>query len=1469
MPIVEIENGQQIEFPDSMSPKEIRDVLLKKFPSKPHADWTEGPWASPKSNELTAWGDSHTILDDIADKKVANEKQAQDNADNQAKLTERYRKLSDALQEGMMQPDNQAALKAHSALNQAFRDESSKNGVTLIDPDQGGKLPRRDPKYFKDVLGVGDTAAKALAGTYRGASGLVESFGTPEGTMMALGPTPAQKILGAMYLGEMAAHSPAQLETMREALRDKDTEKAFESGTSLAVLGLAGKEAIKHAVETPQARASREAANILKGRASVDDVETPLSLPSKAAKVLVRPAAADILAEQQQGTGPTLTTEPGNITIPNISMVDEVRQKNAKTINAIQALYPNVQKPYEYWLRLRQAAWETPKQPIVQPEKGQNATQEKPQQVSLPPERPGDDSGGTPTETGVGGGVQRPETLATPPTKTEDVTPTVSKSETVEPPVVSTPTVAESVEGQQSRLAAEQKTREEQAANPNNATSIQNAVTERERASRGLPPAIEPLRRKFGDVWDSAMARIDQDPAWQDKLIDELREEPRALTDQEDAALLQRQITLHNIYAKATRDLAQLYKDKTTDLIPQYQAHLASISDQLLDLYQINKRAGTETGRGLAARKMMADEDFKLINMEVESRAAKGGRPLTASETENLKKLHDEIKGWQEQYDKHVADSAEKLANIEAQLAIERITKTPEAIPPHVKVIADRIKAHFDARAAAAMNRLKGKVFTIGPEVLIDLVDLGASKILAGVADKVAWGSEMIRDLGESIKPHLETVWKAAQQAIDDKYAKTALDRAQEQQARIKSMPAPQKVEYYKTKVAEKLKADKKAEVTTLVQKLARALVELNPKIERDALIDSVHSTLRDIDPAITRSVARDMISGYGDFKPLTKDEVSKRLRDLKGQMQQVAKLEDMQNKQPPLKTGIERREPSLEERRLIKLVNEAKREFQVPITDPSTQLKSSLDTLKSRMETRAREYQEKLAAGDFAPSVRREIKLDSEALRLKGELERSRQKFYDGLVADRLKNRSQFEKVADTMVKWSRGFLLSGPSTLAKLTAAAFWRMVQNPLEELVGAGLGNIPGIRQISERAPIEGGVNVRAEAKAVTEGFMQGLKDAVSTAKTGKSVLDRVFGGPRDVGIGEETEAQKSVLDFFGHLHGALKAPVKRAAFARAYEKLTAFNMKHGVDVTDPLVQTRMAVQAYKRANMDIFMQPNRYATALRMAIRGIEAKDKVSGKPSVSGKLAATATRVLIPIVKVPTNIVGEALQYATGLWTGSVRAAKALRSGIDNIKPEQADLIMRELKKGSIGTAILLVGYFNPTVFGGFFQQGKKRPKSEVPYGGMKVDGKEVPKQLLHTPALEVAQMGATVRRVADAKLTAKDAETQGTWNGAIAGALGLIDDVPFINDMFELSKVMHPQERGQFFAELAKSRLVPQMLSQVAEHYDRDAYGNPIKRQAKTALQGIESGIPGLREKLPIKDLTSKASPGFQKLKL
>lgn len=141
-------------------------------------------------------------------------------------------------------------------------------------------------------------------------------------------------------------------------------------------------------------------------------------------------------------------------------------------------------------------------------------------------------------------------------------------------------------------------------------------------------------------------------------------------------------------------------------------------------------------------------------------------------------------------------------------------------------------------------------------------------------------------------------------------------------------------------------------EITPLIQQLARVLWRRGIRT-REPMIDGLHEILKTISPELTREDTQRAFSGYGNFKPLSKAEIDVGLRDLRGQTQQVIKLEALEARKPLEKTGIERRIPTDEERRLIKQVNELKRKYGVVVTDSATQLKSALAARKTYYEHR------------------------------------------------------------------------------------------------------------------------------------------------------------------------------------------------------------------------------------------------------------------------------------------------------------------------------------------------------------------------------------------------------------------------------------------------------------------------------------------------------------------------------------
>jgi hypothetical protein len=74
---------------------------------------------------------------------------------------------------------------------------------------------------------------------------------------------------------------------------------------------------------------------------------------------------------------------------------------------------------------------------------------------------------------------------------------------------------------------------------------------------------------------------------------------------------------------------------------------------------------------------------------------------------------------------------------------------------------------------------------------------------------------------------------------------------------------------------------------------------------------------------------------------------------------------------------------------------------------------------------------------------------------------------------------------------------------------------------------------------------------------------------------------------------------------------------------------------------------------------------------------------------------------------VVTNIIAEAFMYVFGLFTGLIGTVTAHVKGIETLTSEKADSIMRQLKKGTVGFAVLTLGYFGVnSIYGIIFAVG-------------------------------------------------------------------------------------------------------------------------------------------------------------------
>lgn len=449
-----------------------------------------------------------------------------------------------------------------------------------------------------------------------------------------------------------------------------------------------------------------------------------------------------------------------------------------------------------------------------------------------------------------------------------------------------------------------------------------------------------------------------------------------------------------------------------------------------------------------------------------------------------------------------------------------------------------------------------------------------------------------------------------------------------------------------------------------------------------------------------------------------------------------------------------------------------------------------------------------------------------------------AKKQFKGQLEAYRQARQTWGQRLSDTLIKLRINEVISSPVTLAKIVAASAQRLVTTPIEEAAGMVWSNIPGIAKIAAMAPREGrGLNPTAEKRAIADGLTKGMQDAADKVYKGRSELDILHGGD---------SAPRTWLDLQFSLHDAMKAPAERAEYTRSFLKRIDDAAAKGQDSTSPAALLRFGAEAYKDAQAAKFRQANWLVDAYNRAIDSLRKPDA-----SPEAKVAGTVGKILTPVVRVPVNLIFETSNYIAGVPWGGVKAGLAWRRGLENLKSAEADAIMRSFKKGSVGLAALLIGYFNPGSVGGF--HSGKRDEDDLKPGEAEVGGARIPAWVQHSPLAQTMHFGATVRRAQDRLVKG---EKQGPAEGVLAGVAGLAEEIPLVREQEQVAGLTsaNARERGWHLGELLKSLAAPQALQWIAGSTDVDAKGMPIKRKPTTTLEHVETGIPGLRQRVPAK---------------
>ena len=482
-------------------------------------------------------------------------------------------------------------------------------------------------------------------------------------------------------------------------------------------------------------------------------------------------------------------------------------------------------------------------------------------------------------------------------------------------------------------------------ASPFSETSLNNETAELERLWFNKIEISNNETRCIAPTMLAAKQIIQNTPEAGADLLTKLVKDPNlAMTPQDNALLLAYKIKLLNAAAEADEirnDLTQ-----TPELRAEAERQFNELGDEHLKLVDANAARASDAGLKLRWQQVLVNENYDYLSQSTLLRSAKGNVDLTLEEEDQLREKINVVKAAQDALDEHTALKKEVNQNSKIDDLISKTTDTKRE-PVKFKY-AEKVQEILKKKAAESRKILaSGKVLSLGPDTLYHLGVVGAENIYTTGLDFAKWSAEMVRDIGEKVKPFLPEAWNMAKSVFTEEYRNNSIEE-----------------------LRAAIKAGDNQEIGSTAKELARSFI-IDGVRNRDELVDSVHNILKKEIPELEKRETRDAISGYGKYTQLTFDEVGYILRDIKGQLQQISKLEDIEQGKPIKKTGVEKRQASEEEKKLIKQVREEQKKKNIKsVADKAKDRLASIEkNLSSKIADLTQQFETMQKAGEKAPA--------------------------------------------------------------------------------------------------------------------------------------------------------------------------------------------------------------------------------------------------------------------------------------------------------------------------------------------------------------------------------------------------------------------------------------------------------------------------------------------------------------------
>lgn len=394
-------------------------------------------------------------------------------------------------------------------------------------------------------------------------------------------------------------------------------------------------------------------------------------------------------------------------------------------------------------------------------------------------------------------------------------------------------------------------------------TGVKNAITDAERALRGVDPIEKQLYNGMGQAYIDGKLKAQDDPKYVKTLSIEIAKRPRPLTTTEIGALAYDQIRLKTDRIATQSEISRMVEEGQDPFA--LHVRLQEIEDDWDLNDQALERGGREQSAAFNARKLIIREDYDILTLLKRVRVNSGNKEVDPKLREQLETLATEnarltkALGTQEQRQRKAEEAAalkrmQTDATREVKASKRAITKKElddEFEDLKKQFAAARKEAGGVSSAGFAGIDPEGKLTVLAGKMAFNRVKAGVNTIEALVDNVYAALQDQLegfskRDVRDALSGYGRDPKRRTKNEVTSELArlKTEMQRlskeedtAPERAAKEARDEAKQKMEAAKrkTKEAEHRAKEVKADVERSVREVERAAKGARTEVERAA----------------------------------------------------------------------------------------------------------------------------------------------------------------------------------------------------------------------------------------------------------------------------------------------------------------------------------------------------------------------------------------------------------------------------------------------------------------------------------------------------------------------------------------------------------------------------------------------------------------------------------------------------------